>query len=154
MCHVITIFSSRGGMQPVNRVKVFLVVTCPLEVSVCWSEQWMAVRVRAGMQWQQTHRKRQRDKDTCMLLRHHQSSHTATSSGLRPARFATFYYAAETYITDRSLGVHSGFSVGPDHWRGVGASCWVGEFEGFSPSWQFTRVQSALLKQSARGQWM
>lgn len=29
------------------------------------------------------------------------------------------------------------------------------EFEGFfPPSWQFTRVQSVLLKQSAHGQWM
>lgn len=66
MCHVISIFLLS---QPVNRVKVFLGVTCSSEVNVCWSERWMAVRVAAGMQWQQP--ERQRDKYTCTSPRHH-----------------------------------------------------------------------------------
>ena len=66
MCHVISIFLLS---QLVNRVKVFLGVTCSSEVNVCWSEQWVAVRVAAGMQWQQ--HERQRDKDTCTSPRHH-----------------------------------------------------------------------------------
>lgn len=35
MCHVITLFSSHSGMDPVNRVKVFVVITCSSEVNVC-----------------------------------------------------------------------------------------------------------------------
>lgn len=83
-----------------------------------------------------------------------ESSHTvATSSGLRPVSFATFYHAAENVYHKPQPGcpLLGFFSVGPDHWRGL-ASCWVGEFAGFFPSWQFRRVQSVLLKQSAYGQ--
>lgn len=97
LCRVITVLSSHSG---INRVKVFLVVTCSLCVKV--SNDW--VRVRAGMQWQQHERDTGRYRAIkTQAWRHHQFSHTATSSGLRPVSFATFSYPAEMYMSNLRL---------------------------------------------------
>ena len=134
MCHVISIFLLS---QLVNRVKVFLGVTCSSEVNVCWSEQWVAVRVAAGMQWQQ--HERQRDKDTCTSPRHHRVfPHGCHQLRVTTCQLRHFLLRSRNVYHKPQPGCPlSGFfcfffSVGPDHWRGL-ASCWVGEFAGFFP---------------------
>lgn len=136
MCHVITILPSRRGMRLVNRVKVFLVVTCSLEVD---DSVWVSRERPSGSEQEcsdnrGTHGQRQCDRDTCSppLYRRGRCSHAATSPGLRPSSSDTFYHAAETQLWPRPAPSTVGFSAGPDHWRGL-ASCWVGEFEGFFP---------------------
>lgn len=105
MCHVITVLSSHSGMQSVNRVKVFLVVTCSLCVKV--SNDWLSGSEQECNDNSVRERDTQEDRAIkTQACRHHQSSHTDTSSGLRPVGFATFSYPAEMYMSNLSLGVH------------------------------------------------
>lgn len=87
-------------MQPVDRVKVFLVVTCSSEVNVeeCWraqvSKDWLS---GSEPEWRgtstkdtHTHRKRKGDKDTCTSLGRHQSSHTSHQLRVTTCRLCHF----------------------------------------------------------------
>lgn len=158
MCRVITMFSPHSGTQLDNREKVFLVVTCSLEANVCWSEQRMAVRVRAGMQWQQ----HERDRQTETARR--RPRHVAETS-------PEFPHSHQFRVTTCRLCHFLLHSRNVYHWPQPGCPLWVfcgtRSLEGISqllgggiwrffflPSWQFTRVRSVLLKQSACGQWM
>lgn len=138
MSHVITIFFSYSGMQPVNRVKVFLVVTCSLDVNVeeCWraqvSSDWLSGSELECRGTSMRERERQIKTHECCL----DSTSLPTQWPVQGYDLSTVPLSTTTQQKCTSLpqsGCPMWGVFWPDRWRGL-ASCWLGgEFEGFFP---------------------